>query len=199
MTWMWQARQWLGAPSGGLWVAMLPEPGVLTLVAVRDDPLRVVAAAETALAPGDVRGTRIRLVGAVAGALSGARAALNLPVGAPVVGLFDPVTAAFAGSPADPAAPISRPARVAFERACHEGGLAPAGVITVPAAAARVPSTPVLRGIRRRELPARYDVVAAAAVAAVQGAVPAALPEVDDGDVPAENWTVESIGDLSWA
>jgi hypothetical protein len=47
MSWMWQARQWLAVPCGDLWVAMLPEPRVLTLVTVRDKRFRVVAAAET--------------------------------------------------------------------------------------------------------------------------------------------------------
>jgi hypothetical protein len=198
MPWIWQTRQWLGVPSGQLWVAMLPEPRVLTLVAIRDNPLRVVAAAETELAPGDVRGTRIRLVGAVADALSRTRTSLNLPVGAPMVGLFEPMTPAFAGAPADPSAPIRRSERVAFERTCHEGGFVPAGFISVPDAAARVPSTPRLRGVRRQELPARYDLVAAAGVAAANGTLPTSLPEVDD-DVPPDTWTVESIGDLSWA
>lgn len=194
---MWQARQWLGVPSGGLWVAMLAEPRVLTLVAVRTDPLRVVAAAESELGPGDVRGTRIRLVGAVADALSRTRTSLHLPVGAPIVGLIEPATSITTGAAADPGAPISRPERLAFERTCHEGGFSPAGVMTVPDAAARMPSTPALRGTRRQELPARYDLVVAAAVAAANGTLPIA-PEVDD-DVPPDSWSVESIGDLSWA
>lgn len=198
MSWMWRTRQWLGSPTGELWVAMLPENRVLTLVAVRNDPLRVVAAAESELAPGDVRGTRIRLVGAVADALSRTRTALHLPVGAPIVGLLDPMTAALAGVPADQAAPVSRSERVAFERTCHESGFAPAGIITVPDAAARVPSTPALRGTRRRNLPVRHDLVAAAAVAAANGAGPGAVPEVDDVMTP-DSWTVESIPDLSWA
>jgi hypothetical protein len=158
----------------------------------------VVAAAESELAPGDVRGTRIRLVGAVADALNRTRASLTLPVGAPIVGLFEPITGAVPGASPHRAASISRSERAAFDRACHEGGFAPAGVITVPDAAARVRSTPQLRGVRRRDLPARYDLVAAAAVAAANGTVPAALPVVDDV-VPSDDWTVESIGDLSWA
>ncbi len=192
------ARQWLGAPPGALWVAVLPEPRVLTLVAVRDNPLRVVAAAESELAPGDVRGTRIRLVGAVAGALSRTRTSLHLPVGTALVGLIEPVPSAPSPAAADGAAAISRSERAAFERACREGGFAPTGVITVPDAAARVPSTPMLRGVRRKHVPARYDLVAAAAVAAANGTIPAVFAEVDD-DVPPDNWTVEPIGDLSWA
>lgn len=194
MLWTWQARQWLGAPTGQLAVAMLAEPRVLTLVAVRDHPLRVVAAAERDLAPGDVRGTRIRLVGAVAEVLRDLGTTLHLPIGAPVVGLVEPL--ATSGASADPVATISRSERLAFERTCHEGGFTPAGLVTVPEAAARVPSTPTLCGVRRRVLPARFDLVAAAAVAALHGAVPP-VAEVDD--VQPDAWAVESIGALSWA
>jgi len=190
----WRARQWLGRPTGKLMVAMLPQPRQLAIVAVRTDPLRVVVSAAAPLAHGDVRGTRIRLVGAVATALADLRCTAQLPVAAPLVCLLDacPDPGAVPGrtaTPGDQVPTIVGGERVAYERAAREAGFTPIGVLAVPEAMTRQTSTPVVRPARRGALPTGADLLITAAVVAVRGELRSVQPEVD---VPAPaDWSIE--------
>ena len=190
----WRARQWLGRPTGRLMVAMLPQPRQLAIVAVRTDPLRVVVSAAAPLAHGDVRGTRIRLVGAVATALADLRRTAQLPVGAPVVCLLDacPDPGAVSGrtaTPGDQVPTIVGGERLAYERTAREAGFTPFGVLAVPDALTRKASIPVVRSVRRGVMPTGADLLVTAAVVALRGELRSMQPEVDVR-APAD-WSIE--------
>jgi hypothetical protein len=195
---IWRAAQWLGCPRGELAAAMLAAPRRLSVLALRSDPLRVVAGGSVELAPGDVRGTQIRLVGVVAGALSGLRVAMNLPTGTGLIGLLDATAdrQRTAGIDAEPAALISRRERISFERTAQEAGFLPVGVAPIPAARLRAGANPdLLTG--RHHLPPDHDLLAAAALSAC-GGLGFAVDETDDV-ASSPSWHVESIGGPSWS
>jgi hypothetical protein len=185
----------------------LPQPRQISVVAVRTDPLRVVVAAEAPLAHGDVRGTRIRLTGAVADALADLRRTAQLGVATPLVGLLDarPDPGAVPGRSAragDQVPHIFRSERLAYERAAREAGFTPVGVMAIPDAVTRRPATPTVRysgGRRagRRDLPAGGDLLLTAAVAALRGELRRDQPEADEVDGPVE-WAVESVAGAGW-
>jgi hypothetical protein len=199
MVGIWRARQWLGRPRGELVAAMLAEPRRLSVLALRADPVRLVAAASVELAPGDVRGTQIRLVGEVARALTALREGMHLPAGTSVVGLLDAtVPRDLAADDAAPeAAPVSRRERMSFERTAQEAGFLPIGVAPIPAARLRASANPqILLG--RHHLPPAHALLAAAALSGLRGGLRFAVEETDDTP-SARTWHVESIGGPSWS
>lgn len=200
----WRARQWLGMPPGSLMAAMLPRSRQISIVAVRTDPLRLVVAATAPLAEGDVRGTRIRVVGAVAGALADVRRTAQLAVGTPVVCLLDasPDAGAVPGRTAGADDRVSRivgSEKQAFERTAREAGFAPVGVLTVPDAVTRMSATPPILRTNRRgsDLSPDGDLLLAAAVTAVRGELRRDQPAVDDSNAPID-WAVESVVGATW-
>jgi hypothetical protein len=199
----WRARQWLGRPTGTLMAALLPQPAAMSLVAVRSQPLRVVVVAAAGLAHGDVRGTRIRLVGAVAQSLAELRRRAALPAGTPLVGLLDavPEPGAVPGRTAATVGQIPRivrSERLAFEATAREAGFAPYGVLSKPDAVSRGPATPPVvwpRALR----PARSasELLVTAAVAALRRELRAVQPETDDTADTAP-WGVEALAGAPW-
>lgn len=203
----WRARQWLGRPTGMLMAAVLPQPRQISIVAVRTDPLRVVVAAQAPLAHGDVRGTRIRLVSAVADALADLRRTAQLEIATPLVGLLDarPDPGAVPGRTAragDQVPHIFGSERLAYERAAREAGFTPVGVLAIPDAVTRQPATPTVldssaRRAGGRDLPAGADLLVTAAVAALRGELRRDQPEADEVEGPVD-WAVESVAGAAW-
>lgn len=197
---MWHAAQWLGWPPGELVAAMSATPRRLSVLALRSDPLRVVAGGTVELAPGDVRGTQIRLVGVVAEALSGLRVAMRLPAGTRLVGLLD-AAAGEGGTTSLEFAPdavtIGRRERQSFERTAQEAGFLPVGVAPVPAARLRASANPELP-TGRHHLPPDHAALVAAAMSALRGGLGFAVEEAGDAG-SSRGWHVESIGGPSWS
>lgn len=200
MVGIWRATQWLGWPRGELVAAMLAAPRRLSVLALRSDPMRVVAGATVELAPGDVRGTQIRLVGVVAEALSGLRVGMHLPAGTGLIGLLDAAPARHRAVGVDAApeeAPINRRERMSFERTAQEAGFLPLGIAPVPAARLRACANPEMP-TGRQHLPPEHDLLAAAAMSGLSGGVRFAVNETNDTE-PSRSWHVESIAGPSWS